>query len=128
MSDKPKRNITFGEWQDECDRHVAGAHKRDCASCDPRIRSVCQKHDDGYFPSALNLTDPPRFTEAQMALLKALYALGVAELEDDPVYDQIIMLTPNGRIGGFKNTVGISLPLHSAETLDLAEMFGKDAT
>lgn len=122
MSDKPRKEFNAEDLANAC------LENKDCMKCPGLF--ICEAFDrvGAACPQYLDLTDPPRFTEAQMALLKALYALGVAELEDDPVYDQIIMLTPNGRIGGFKNTVGISLPLHSAETLDLAEMFGKDAT
>lgn len=125
---KPKRDITLGEMQDECIKRmhtcapdVDGNNEcRYFDTCKQMLARCCIP------PENWNLTDPPRFTDAQMALLKALYDVGVLELVEDCEYEQVIIYTCNGRVGGFKNKCGIELPLRLGETLDLAELFGKE--
>lgn len=112
-------NRKISEWVGECKRRNG-----DCyigTRCE--FTYICSQQ--AITPHKL-VADPPRFTEAQMALLKALWAVGVLEVDDDREYDQVIIYTARGRIGGFKNEGGIELPLNADETLDLAELFGKE--
>lgn len=106
---KPRRDITLGEMQDECKTRI-----KCCTGCP--YKEVC-----GEIPKLLDLTDPPRFNEAQMAFLKALRGLGFVSIE-------------NIGSGGFKTTsedgkTGLFMALlgiECGETLDLAELLGKD--
>lgn len=123
---KPKREITLGEMQDECSFRGGNCQTISCATVGGDMcvhYKICGKIGK---PIDWDLTDPPRFTDAQMALLKALWEVGVLELDDDSEYDQVIMYTAHGRIGGFRNKGGIELSLKAGETLDLAELFGKE--
>ena len=103
-----RRDITLGEMQDECLKHKM------CEGC-PHAEWCGANSADGW-----DLTDPPRFTEAQMALLKGLYACGCVVLnqEDGATSAQ----DKHGEAMWF----GKMLELKSTETLDLAELLGKD--
>lgn len=112
--------------QDECKRINGTCAGLAFVTEDCKYKGVCPFQMQSRRALAWDLTEPPRFTEPQMALLKALLAVGVLELDDDSEYDQVIMYTAHGRIGGFRNKGGIELSLKAGETLDLAELFGKD--
>ena len=119
---KPRRDITLGEMQDECKRV-----DRKCEKCNRKISVVCGSmvNSDGYFetPKDWDLTDPPRFTEAQMALLRALRGLGFVSIEN--IGSGAFKTTSeDGKTGLFMKLLG----LEENETLDLAELLGKDAT
>ena len=122
-----RRDITLGEMQDECKKHRHG-ECNNCTKCDPIIKKIC---DDLDFksPCGLDLTDPPRFNEAQMALMKALYGIGVKKIQGGAAFDGIYLYTKD-----LINTAGliysgkIGIKLEDGETLDLAELLGKDAT
>lgn len=105
---KPKREITLGEMQDECKTRI-----KCCTGCP--YKEVC-----GEIPKLLDLTDPPRFTEAQMALLKALWENGAKKIK--VVGMGIVALNEKGL------TIYLADILREieGETLDLAELFGKD--
>lgn len=68
---KPKREITLGEMQDECKKRT------DCRPCPYTSVCFCQMASIVKSPATIDLTDPPRFTEAQMALLRALWDFGI---------------------------------------------------
>ena len=112
---KPKREITLGEMQDECKRVFGG-----CALC--RVKNECAFCLDVQ-PAEVDLTDPPRFTEAQMALLKALSAIGVERIETLDMA-AFRMMDKNERHVSLIRAIG----LKENETLDLAELFGKEGT
>jgi hypothetical protein len=117
---KPRRDITLGEMQDECKKYWNNGNLGSCGKC--QYMEVCCHYED-YAPARLNLTDPPRFNEAQMALLKALYANGGKK----------IVHTGNGCFNLERSEesddafLGV-IKLKDGETLDLAELLGKDAT
>lgn len=115
MSNKPRRDITLGEMQDECNRA-----KWLCTECD--IKFVCPTNLHKA-PTALDLTDPPRFTEAQMALLKVLYASGVVKIVFGATNDLLRCLDAefNMAAGLFWEKIGLP-----REEIDLAELLGKD--
>jgi len=89
-------------------------------------------------PKFWNLTDPPRFNDKQMALLKALWDIGARFLACDsfdtgafserPYFDAeraewLIDESENSNVWIFSNSV---FGLKEMETLDLAELFGKE--
>ena len=69
------------------------------------------------FADAIDPPDPPRFTEAQMAFLRGVYGMGAVKMKRNGEWTYSIM--PNGEY------MKIEL-LSDGETLDLAEMFGKE--
>ena len=112
-----RRDITLGEMQDECLKHKM------CEGC-PHAEWCGANSADGW-----DLTDPPRFTEAQMALLKALYGIGVNKIQSGAAFDGIYLYTKDlidtaGLI--YSGKIGTSIKLEDGETLDLAELLGKD--
>ena len=143
---KPKREITLGEMQDECKRHgyvySNGSRISECAKCNPELYDICHamasENGELLSPAYWNLTDPPRFTEAQMALLKALWDIGARFLACDsldtgafserPYFDAetaewLIDESDNSNVWIFSNGV---FGLKEMEVLDLAELFGKE--
>ena len=116
-----RRDITLGEMQDECKR-VKGLCVDGCKFID-----VCPNRCDVETrPSKWDLSDPPRFNEAQMALLKALYGIGVWRLKADACITSMYKFNYD-YIGNFINTL-MGIRIEDGETLDLAELLGKDAT
>ena len=125
MSEKKRRDITLGEMQDECKRFESPlCGGKACAYVD-----LCNQMKSGYTPHAWDLSDPPRFNEAQMALLKALYGIGVNKIQSGAAFDGIYLYT-NDLINNagliYSGKIGTSIKLEDGETLDLAELLGKD--
>ena len=108
------RDITLGEMQDECRKHRHGGCNN-CTKCDPIIKKICDDFDLKS-PCDLDLSDPPRFTEAQMALLKAFYDRGFRKVITGSTTDALV------------DCIRMFLGVGENETLDLAELLGKDAT
>ena len=114
MSDKKRRDITLGEMQDEC-------NIKSCNECN--FSDICMFYKTRPIRD-LSLTDPPRFNEAQMAALKESYDSGVLSMTRHDgmmcyqMRDFTIAITDNG----------IAEKLQIGETLDLAELLGKDGT
>ena len=77
---KPRRDITLGEMQDECKKYWNNGDFGYCGKCN--YMDVCC-HYERYCPAQLNLTDPPRFTEAQMELLRGAIAIGATWIARD---------------------------------------------
>ena len=117
-----RRDITLGEMQDECKFRGDNCETVGGDRC--KFFEVCatmQTIEKGCLtPIMWNLTDPPRFTEAQMALLKGLYACGCVTLIQDEG------ITAAQSKDGDAMWFGKMLNLKSTETLDLAELLGKD--
>ena len=121
---KPKREITLGEMKDECD--LLYSNKTPCTEC--TYKDVCSFHQCGGM-CHIDLTDPPRFTEAQMALLRALWDMGARTVRSGYTTDVCARADDErGKLlfAWVGKSVGLTLQL--GETLDLAELFGKEGT
>ena len=121
---KPRRDITLGEMQDECSGRLEICAPDVQGNGECKYFNVCKQMRHGVnlrkSPQEWDLSDPPRFTEAQMALLKGLYACGCVTLIQDD--GSTAAQSKDGDAMWF----GKMLNLKSTETLDLAELLGKD--
>lgn len=119
MSEKAKINL--GDIQCECLKRSMDCEKGGIV-CDYRLICRALKNE---MPLVWDLRDPPRFNEAQMALLKAFKGVG-AERVRITVYGQgqrtFDLIDRFGNAMAFTAILGIS----GNETLDLAELLGKD--
>ena len=117
-----RRDITLGEIQDECKR------KKKCQECD--YKEVCPaRSGNEEMPELWNLTDPPRFTEAQMAFWRGWYAIGARHAYHMIDIDRVYMFDGSGAFPkGQVLSTTVDTGLKKGETLDLAELLGKDAT
>ena len=118
---KPRRDITLGEMQDECTKigGICVGIKNITEDC--KYLAVCPFQSAKRKMCALNLTDPPRFNEAQMALLRALYGLDFVSIKNLGS-GAFKTTSKDGKTGMFMEQLGIG----ENETLDLAELLGKD--
>ena len=124
---KPRKDITLGEMQEECKRRRGFCNEK--TDCD--FRPICRGlHGQQYEWNAPQrwdmLTDPPRFTEAQMALLKAFFDTGGAIVRANRFSPSCYVIENlNGdSVGSIFERAGFNL--EDGETLDLAELLGKD--
>jgi len=121
---KPKREITLGEMQDECSFRGGNCQTISCATVGGDMcvhYKICGKIGK---PIDWDLSDSPRFTEAQMALLKALWDNGVVKLERWNKYDSSYY-AESAKYG----TTSLLTCDWFGETvwkIDLAELFGKE--
>ena len=108
-----RRDITLGEMQDECKR------KKKCQECD--YKEVCPaRSGNEEMPERWNLTDPPRFTEAQMAFFRGLHGLGVKKLDKHARNGQPTAFGADGNIFYYDFLDDVEFPL------DLAELLGNE--
>jgi len=123
---KPKRYITLGEMQDEC---RDGSHEFGCKSC--KYNEVCfslQECD----PASIDLTDPPRFSDEAMALMKAFMALGathVQQIEWTSFYKKDIDAMPLEKftsVGSIFEKSDLLRGFEPTKVYDLAELLEKD--
>jgi len=115
---KPRRDITLGEMQDECKR-VKGLCVDGCEFVD-----VCPNRCDVETrPSKWELSDPPRFNEAQMAFLRGCYGIGIVGIMRSGDGSRTHFFTKFETVGWLKDS---EIPLEIGETLDLAELLGKE--
>ena len=117
---KSRRDITLGEMQDACKKSGC------CAKCDYRL--FCPTMTD-HPPADFDLTDPPRFTEAQMAFWKQWIAWGARYAMENKDFPHIIEFMREGGMSVgkvFHYDVLTGISLNKDETLDLAELLGKD--
>ena len=125
-----RRDITLGEMQDECRRR--NAFCEDMGACPYRdfchetVGDKCGWGDKG--PRDWNLTDPPRFTEAQMAFWKAWYAMGFirASVLASGAFLFEALNAPDILIHNCAPLRG-KLSMKIGDTLDLAELLGRDS-
>ena len=126
---KPWRDITLGEMQDECKFRGDNCETVGGDRC--KFFEVCatmQTIDKGCLtPIMWNLTDPPRFNEAQMAFFRAWYAMG---------FIRISVLTSGSLL--IETLCGTDVMIHNCtplrgklsikigDAIDLAELLGKD--
>ena len=116
---KPRRDITLGEMQDECRKYWNNGDFGYCGKC--QYMSVCC-HYERYCPAHLNLTDPPRFTEAQMAFLRGLCGIGVLRILRGDVCRGIDSNNAV-RVLFSRQVLGAA---DNGNDIDLAELFGKE--
>ena len=124
MIDKKRRDITLGEMQDECRRFESPlCGGKACAYVD-----LCNQMKSGYTPHAWDLSDPPRFTEAQMAFWRGLHAIGInfVMLADDGLLLRMAESRQADNCTMIAVLIEIKLGLSKGEELDLAELLGKD--
>ena len=121
---KPRRDITLGEMQDECKKYWNNGNLGSCGKC--QYMEVCC-HYEAYAPARLNLADPPRFNEAQMALLRGWFDFGarsIARESADPNY--VTLYGEPAVIVGLMKQSGIADELPVLKRITLAELLGKD--
>jgi len=118
---KPRRDITLGEMQDECKRVFGG-----CALC--RVRKECV-YNTLIQPRELDLSDPPRFNEAQMAFWSGWRNAGATRAFWSSGNDIMCIMFMKDEIPLGSATVQYDfLGLEKSGFADLAELLGKDAT
>ena len=123
-----RRDITLGEMQDECIRigGICVGIKNITEDC--KYLAVCPYQSAKRKMCALNLTDPPRFTEAQMAFWRGWYEIGARSSKRDNtrvyVYDASSEYIGSFEYGCIMKRVDHGM--QDGETLDLAELLGKD--
>ena len=117
MSERAK--IHLGDIQCECLKRSMDCEKGGVV-CD--YRPICHAIKN-EMPLVWDLSDPPRFNEAQMALLRALYASGVVKIVFGATNDLLRCLDTefNMTAGLFWQRIGLP-----REEIDLAELLGKD--
>ena len=116
---KPRRDITLGEMQDECKFHT---HCGGCKYC-----PICfQSGSKRIAPNDLDLSDPPRFNEAQMAFWRGWYAMGAKFVRRWKVGHITFLNEYGDTIGTIERHLDLADVLEVGETLDLAELLGKD--
>ena len=74
-------------------------------------------------PIDWDLSDPPRFNAAQMAFWRGCYGIGIVAVMRSGDGAKMHLFTKFETIGVIKNA---EIPLEIGETLDLAELLGKD--
>ena len=131
MSDKKRRDITLGEMQDECSFRGDNCETIGGDKC--KFFELCatmQTIDKGCLtPIMWNLTDPPRFNEAQMAFWRGWYAMGarwVRRRTGTACVD--FSTTTEGFCTSWSSVIPneIAIKLEEGISLDLAELLGKD--
>jgi len=117
-----RRDITLGEMQDECRRFESPlCGGKACAYVD-----LCNQIKLGYTPHAWDLTDPPRFNEAQMAFWRGWYAMGAKFVRRWKVGHITFLNEYGDTIGTIERHLDLADVLEVGETFDLAELLGKD--
>lgn len=128
---KPKREITLGEMQDECKRINGTCVGLAFVTEDCKYKGVCPFQMQSRKALAWDLTDPPRFTEAQMALFRWWYECGAtwAGLDWDAHVGDIVVFRNDKeqQVGNMQNTTITGWFKDNETFLDLAELFGKEA-
>ena len=123
---KSRRDITLGEMQDECKKYWNNGNLGSCGKC--QYMSICCHYED-YAPAKLNLTDPPRFNEAQMAFWRGWYGIGAvfAHRSDATNSSRCVHIRDaEYNYLGYLQIEYDALPIKCGETIDLAELLGKD--
>ena len=126
-----RRDITLGEMQDECKFRGCDCSTLGGGMCDyfDVCESMHNKKDNFQSPYDWDLTDPPRFTEAQMAFWRGWYAIGARfvkrrfgtgcvdfSLTTKDFCASNPCVLPND----------IAIQLEEGKVYDLAELLGKD--
>jgi len=135
---KPRRDITLGEMQDECKtrdscRFINGVvseckYKALCRDTMCKLEESCDgsEYDVIVDPCHWDLSDPPRFNEAQMAFWRGWYAMGAKFVRRWKVGHITFLNEYGDTIGTIERHLDLADVLEVGETLDLAELLGKD--
>lgn len=128
---KLRRDITLGEMQDECSfrghncETIGGEPCKHYAICNQIRTKSCTPPEDW------DLSDPPRFTEAQMAFFRWWNERGAvkAVITHYFEYGAIVVFEDAIRrqIGNVQEASIVAAVKENGETIDLAELLGKDA-
>ena len=130
MSETKRRDITLGEMQDECKKRsglCSDGMPTQCQYskiCDSMLKRIETEngdyaHNEWRSPIDWNLTDPSRFTEAQMALLNGFMAIGAVSVQE--VSGWFAAINKDG------NQINLARALNlCGESIDLAELLGKE--
>ena len=126
---KQRSDITLGEMQDEC-RRIKGH----CTECAPDIHAMCdgmigKRCNNSVCPIGWNLTDPPRFTEAQMEFWRGWYAIGAKFVKRRFGTGCVdFSLTTKDFCTSYPSVLpnDIAIQLEEGKVYDLAELLGKD--
>lgn len=126
MSDKKRRDITLGEMQDECSFRGRNCETVGGEPCE--YYRICNqiRTKSCLPPEDWDLADPPRFTDAQMAALSESYASGVTKISKTKYALHFVISSIMSEI--VVGNIGLAEILEVGETLDLAELLGKDGT
>ena len=121
-----RRDITLGEMQKKCVAY-------DCANCDPSLANLCRsmQTEEGEMkaPKFWDLTDTPRFTEAQMAFWRGWYAIGARFVKRRFGTGCVdFSLTTKDFCVSYPSVLpnDIAIQLEEGKAYDLAELLGKD--
>ena len=139
MSEKKRRDITLGEMQDECSGRLEICAPDVQGNGECKYFNVCKQMRHGVnlrkSPQEWDLSDPPRFNEAQMALLRWWYERGAIKAGlswDNQHGDVIVFLDIKGsQVGNMQeSSMAITFKTESyfiaSSPLDLTELLGKD--
>ena len=129
-----RRDITLGEMQDECKKRDGLCCRMDSwESC--KFFKVCPFQMQSRKALGWDLSDLPRFTEAQMALLRWWYERGAVKAGlswDNQHGDVIVFLDIKGSQTGNMQESSMTITFKTesyfiaTSPLDLAELLGKD--
>ena len=123
-----RRDITLGEMQDECKRRGA----RCIVDGECKFHSICKSMNiNGYLRNIQDwdLTDPPRFTEAQMEFWRGWYAMGAKFVKRRFGTGCVdFSLTTKDFCTSYPSVLpnDIAIQLEEGKVYDLAELLGKD--
>ena len=107
-------DIPGGEMQDECKREL-GEDFSVCEEC--KFKTVCNQMEKA--PAFWDLSDPPRFNEAQMALLRMMMDMGAEYATQRGGSVGFYTGAPMRRVALIDATI-----LDDGSTACLAELFG----
>lgn len=125
---KAKRDITLGEMQDECKRRQELEFP--CDQCG--YRSICVMCSHGFIQRDFVLTDPPRFSDEAMAVMKVFMALGathVQQLEWTSFYKRDMDAMPLEKfvsVGSIFEKSDLLRGLEPTKIYDIAELLGDE--
>ena len=129
-----RRDITLGEMQDECYKRLSVCAPAVEGSNGCMYFEVCKQMRTGVFlkkcPEDWDLSDPPRFTEAQMAFWRGWYAIGAKFVKRRFGTGCVdFSLTTKDFCTSYPSVLpnDIAIQLEEGKAYDLAELLGKDA-
>ena len=123
-----RRDITLGEMQDECKKRegmCCGVESWDACA----FYNVCPFQMQSRKTLGWDLSDPPRFNEAQMAFWRGWYAIGARFVKRRFGTGCVdFSLTTKDFCVSYPSVLpnDIAIQLEEGKAYDLAELLGKD--